>query len=276
MGNFLQECFPAGKSQFDKTDTVCKQQFRQAFFKKKSFGFQFQEVLLFLFLFKMLQHIVYIKILNLNSVSNFAFIDIYLDCKCPFPSELEILKIFCLPSHPDWKDIWKHGIYHRMESWIPLQLQLSQVTGASRRLSKGHGTRLWKSLSRNVVEPPVAWGMLKLIWQSPGEYVLEGNLGLAGKWTGCLKTFFMLPWREDKMFILVSGFNRFGDISSYWRLQNYSAQRLLLSFLYFYFFFFSGLRAIWAETIRLQLWTQNLSRVTAGVKKHFSTWKTRF
>lgn len=129
---------------------------------------------------------------------------------------------------------------------------------------------MWKSLSRNVVEPPVAWGMLKLIWQSPGEYVLEGNLGLAGKWTGCLKTFFMLPWREDKMFILVSGFNRFGDISSYWRLQNYSAQRLLHRFL-----FFSRLRAIWAVT-KVQLSTQNLSRVAAGVKKHFSTWRMRF
>lgn len=135
MGNFLQECFPVGKSQFDKTDTVCKQQFWQAFFKKKSFGFQFQEVLLFLFLSTMLQHIVYIKTINLSSVPNFAFIDIHLDCKCPFPSELETLKIFCLPSHPDWKDIWKHGIYHRMESWIPLQLQLSQVTGAPRLLS---------------------------------------------------------------------------------------------------------------------------------------------
>lgn len=40
------------------------------------------------------------------------------------------------------------------------------------------------------------------------------------------------------MFILVSAFNRFGDISSYWRLQNYSAQRLLLSFLFFFFFNF--------------------------------------
>lgn len=36
------------------------------------------------------------------------------------------------------------------------------------------------------------------------------------------------------MFILVSGFNRFGDISSYWRLQNYSAQRLLHKFLFFF------------------------------------------
>lgn len=49
MGNFLQECFPVGKSQFDKTGVICKQQFWRAFLKKKSFGFQFQKVFLFLF-----------------------------------------------------------------------------------------------------------------------------------------------------------------------------------------------------------------------------------
>lgn len=50
------------------------------------------------------------------------------------------------------------------------------------------------------------------------------------------------------MFVLVSGFNRFGDISSYW---------------FFFFFFFSGgPRAIWAVTT--VIYTKPFSSYTVG------------